>query len=549
MGNDCVGNRDVSTMQRRFPRFRVALLARGHHSTTTSWCKDRMGRQQRNDTDVNTARNDDIKDDVAEKHLLCIGQSDDVAVRNGRGDRVVGRFPQGCALSPDGLCVLTSIDNELRLYNTPSLSSDTAATTEAAVASTDNVVSPTSTKTTTTVTPETLKSALTINGGDTVRSFDWYPFMDSSQPSTCCFLATSRDQPIHLYDAYNGKIRATYCPYNEMDEMESPQVVAFQRDGQRVVAGGFRTDRCLHIFDVNRPGRESCVFKLGKTRHSSDGQKGHVSSLAFSSSSSSPIMAAGTYAPGSIYLYDNRVDRETGSIVNGVCLVGHGKGHAKKKRRYDGSSNNIDKNDDNSDNAKDDMLETVFSAAKTKWFHNRTRPGVTQVRFAPNDQHTLYSTSRRSNAVLAWDVRMMTDLDWSKPLRGVLHYETKNDTNQRIGFDVSSCGRYLMVGGIDESVRLYEASTGKVVHVADGMGDVVNGVSCHGSVADGMVLAVAKGTRRFPDDDTDDDSSDDEGNGGVGGGGDENTSGLGQLREGSIEVYKVDARLSNKVAV
>ena len=89
------------------------------------------------------------------------------------------------------------------------------------------------------------------------------------------------DQPVHLYDAYTGAVRATYRPFNAMDEMESPTVAIFSGNGQKILAAGFRTDRTIHIFDAAVPGRDSTILHLGKTRRSSDGQKGLVSALSF----------------------------------------------------------------------------------------------------------------------------------------------------------------------------------------------------------------------------------------------------------------------------
>lgn len=77
-------------------------------------------------------------------------------------------FPQGCSFSPDGLCVLTTsvADSKLRLYNT-------LAQTEAR-----NV--------------QEWKTSLVADGGQTVRSYSWYPHMKSSDPATSCFLASAR---------------------------------------------------------------------------------------------------------------------------------------------------------------------------------------------------------------------------------------------------------------------------------------------------------------------------------------------------------------------
>ena len=80
-----------------------------------------------------------------------------------------GNFPQGCAFSPDGLCILTSTagDNRLRLYNTPPGSDSSES-------------------------PSSLQTCLSAEGGDSVRSYEWYPHMNSSDAGTCCFLAASR---------------------------------------------------------------------------------------------------------------------------------------------------------------------------------------------------------------------------------------------------------------------------------------------------------------------------------------------------------------------
>ena len=132
-----------------------------------------------------------------------------------------GNFPQGCSFSPDGLCILTSTAADNRL---------------ASLQHTNRMNSSDITE---------WKTDLSINGCDSVRSYSWFPQMNSSNAASCCFLGASRDQPIHLYDAYTGRIRATYRPFNAMDEMESPTVVTFSPNGQHVYAGGF-SNRSTH---------------------------------------------------------------------------------------------------------------------------------------------------------------------------------------------------------------------------------------------------------------------------------------------------------------
>ena len=79
---------------------------------------------------------------------------------------LIGRnenFFQGASFSPDGLCVLTNsvADSKLRVYNADQESLD-------------------------------WKEALSSNAGDTVRSYAWYPKMNSADPASCCFLAAIR---------------------------------------------------------------------------------------------------------------------------------------------------------------------------------------------------------------------------------------------------------------------------------------------------------------------------------------------------------------------
>jgi len=405
-----------------------------------------------------------------------------------------GNFPQGCSFSPDGLCILTSTagDNRLRLYNTPTSEGELDTPTE-------------------------WQTALSIKGGDSVRSYSWYPRMNSSNAATCCFLGASRDQPIHLYDAYTGRVRATYRPFNAMDEMESPTVVSFSPDGQHVYAGGFRSDRTIHVFDTAVPGRDSTVLRLGKTRRSSDGQKGLVSAMAFSPRIYNHVFCVGTYAPGSIYVYDERLPSGNAAaiVLQGVCVVGHGKGHSRKKRRFVAPAEETEQETD------------IFSAAKVKWFHARARGGVTQLAFSPSNDYTLYSASRRSDSILAWDLRMVSGNEDYKsfPIRGIASCATSSDTNQRIEFDFDEHGRRLFVGGLDRCVRTYDVQSGKLLGKLEGLDDVANGVSYTLSGNVGL-LAVATGARRFPEESDEDDDNDDRT--------------IATNEPGSIELYKLD---------
>lgn len=95
---------------------------------------------------------------------------------------------RGCKWSPDGLCILTnSEDNRLRIFDLPS--PDTPPEDEGT---------------------RELQPAVVMKEGEMIYDYEWYPLMDSSQPETCCLVSTAQYQPIHLYDAFDGSIRATY---------------------------------------------------------------------------------------------------------------------------------------------------------------------------------------------------------------------------------------------------------------------------------------------------------------------------------------------------
>jgi WD40 repeat protein len=313
---------------------------------------------------------------------------------------------------------------------------------------------------------------------------------------------------VHLIDAYSGTVRASYRPFNNLDEMESPTVVTFSSNGQRIFTGGFKTDRCIHVFDLAVPGRVSTILRLGKTRRSPDGQKGLVSCIA-SSPLNEKIFSVGTYSPGSLYMYDDRAGQQpSGTILNGVCIVGHGKNHVRKKRRFAGMESDAAEHAiENSNNATtaSSSSDGWLGQAKSKWFHTRAQGGVTQVQFSPVQDYILYSASRRSGAVLCWDLRMLSDNAEYKsncPIQGIGSFATCNDTNQRLEFDLDDTGERLYIGGVDCRVRIYETKSGDAKGEIANLQDAANGVSFCKQQQDFMngkrLMAVATGSRRFP---------------------------------------------------
>lgn len=47
---------------------------------------------------------------------------------------------------------------------------------------------------------------LAVQEGETVYDFDWYPMMHVTSPGSCLFVTTTRERPVHLWDAFTGKV-------------------------------------------------------------------------------------------------------------------------------------------------------------------------------------------------------------------------------------------------------------------------------------------------------------------------------------------------------
>ncbi|XP_072972349.1 uncharacterized protein [Typha angustifolia] len=181
-------------------------------------------------------------------------------------------FLKGVKWSPDGSCFLTSSDdNTLRLF---CLSPETACHVErdAAVDGEDSYV-----------------ANLIVSEAEPVYDFCWYPYMSVSDPTTCVFASTTRDHPIHLWDAVTGQLRCTYRAYDAMDEITAALSVSFNSSGTKLFAG---YNKSIRIFDVHRPGRDFEQYSLLK---GNDGPSGIVSSISFSPTHCG-MLAVGSYS-------------------------------------------------------------------------------------------------------------------------------------------------------------------------------------------------------------------------------------------------------------
>jgi len=196
--------------------------------------------------------------------------------------------------SPDGSCLLTnSEDAVLRIYEWPSdlLQQDDVP-----------CVPP----------PRKLPIALQVKEAECVYDTCWYPAMSSAQPATCCFLTTSRDHPLHLWDAFTGTLRATYRSYNHVDEITAAFSISFNCDGTRIYCG---YKNMIRTFETELAGREHKNKPTVITRRDRTGQRGILSTIAFCHDRSG-LFAVGSFSR-TVGLYDERGDSSPLYLLEG----------------------------------------------------------------------------------------------------------------------------------------------------------------------------------------------------------------------------------------
>ncbi|MED6257939.1 Telomerase Cajal body protein 1, partial [Ataeniobius toweri] len=175
-------------------------------------------------------------------------------------------YLKGCKWAPDGSCILTnSADNILRVYNLPP---------EIYSYSWDLI-------------PE-MSPVLRMAEGDTVYDYCWFPKMNSLEPDTCFLASSSRDNPVHVWDAFYGKVRASFRPYNHLDELTAAHSLCFSPDGEQLYCG---FEKMVRVFCTERPGRD-CEER--PTVVKKQGQSGIISCFAFSPCQS--VYACGSYS-------------------------------------------------------------------------------------------------------------------------------------------------------------------------------------------------------------------------------------------------------------
>lgn len=65
--------------------------------------------------------------------------------------------------------------------------------------------------------------------------------------------SSSRDNPVHVWDAFYGEVRGSFRPYNHLDELTAAHSLCFSPDGTRLYCG---FDKTVRVFYTDRPGRD-----------------------------------------------------------------------------------------------------------------------------------------------------------------------------------------------------------------------------------------------------------------------------------------------------
>ncbi|KAK6291993.1 hypothetical protein J4Q44_G00377780 [Coregonus suidteri] len=65
--------------------------------------------------------------------------------------------------------------------------------------------------------------------------------------------SSSRDNPVHIWDAFYGVLCASFRPYNHLDELTAAHSLCFSPDGSQLYCG---FDKTVRVFYTDRPGRD-----------------------------------------------------------------------------------------------------------------------------------------------------------------------------------------------------------------------------------------------------------------------------------------------------
>ncbi|PCH43277.1 hypothetical protein WOLCODRAFT_103329 [Wolfiporia cocos MD-104 SS10] len=259
-----------------------------------------------------------------------------------------------------------------------------------------------------------------------ILDFEWYPAATVHDPASYCFLASVRECPVKLLDAADGRLRASYKIVDHRERFIAPHSMAFNPAANKIYCG---FEDAIEVFDIQEPG-EGTRLHTTPSKKSRDGLKGIISALAFCRDTTSGMYAAGSLSPSAPSSSNIALFSETGGEAP-IMFLG-----AESRTPRQGFG---------------------------------VRAGVMQMMFNPALPYLLYASFRRHEIIYEWDLRS----DVSVPAR-TFHRHGSTDpasksrterphaelTNQKLRFDIDSCGRWLAVGDQHGDVTLFDLATG-----------------------------------------------------------------------------------------
>ncbi|XP_021939349.1 telomerase Cajal body protein 1 isoform X2 [Zootermopsis nevadensis] len=334
---------------------------------------------------------------------------------------------KGCKWSPDGTCILTnSDDNVLRVFDLPPELHCQESWQEGRIL------------------PE-LKPALQVAEGGLIYDYCWYPLMSSWNPLSCCLVSTSKDSPIHLWDAFTGELRCTYRAYNAVDEVEAAHSLAFSPSGEKLYCG-FKNS--IRIFNTNNPGRQCETRNLKQSSFSSQRQTGIISCICVNPAMPD-IYVVGSYTK-SIGVYSE----PNGSVL--CLLLGHS-------------------------------------------------GGITHLQFSP-DGTKLLSGGRKDSEVICWDIRnpgtVLFSVQRDVATNQRMYFDITPDSRYLVSGNTNGCVSVwdmLQISRATAEETVLSSCTSFTAH-----SDCVNGISIHQQYP---ILATASGQRHMRHSESESDSS------------------------------------------
>ncbi|RPD63475.1 hypothetical protein L227DRAFT_591942 [Lentinus tigrinus ALCF2SS1-6] len=259
-----------------------------------------------------------------------------------------------------------------------------------------------------------------------ILDYTWYPSATIRDPASFCFVASVRECPVKLLDAFDGRLRASYRIVDHRERQIAPHSVAFNTGANRLYCG---FEDAIEVFDIHRPG-EGMRLHTSPSKKSRDGLKGIISALAFTPDMSSDLYAAGSFSPSAPSSSNVAIFSESNGEVPVMFLGAEG--------QQAGAGYGV-------------------------------RASVSQLMFNPARPYLLYASFRRMEPIYCWDLRG----DITRPVDiYTTHFPTapvdgkvrRTSTNQRLRFDIDYGGKWLAVGGEDGGISVFDltARTGTV---------------------------------------------------------------------------------------